>query len=147
MRSVPGSATLTATGCLIATVACGGERAPDAGTGGQFPAVAILSPADGDTVSQPFTLRLSLQGAAAVAATGLREEGRGHHHLLIDTDLQGPDLPIGREPGFIHIGTGADEWIIDSLAPGPHRIIAVFGYGDHVPTAAVASDTVIVVVR
>ncbi len=114
----------------------------------ESPAVQILSPADGDSVSLPFTLTLGATGVEVVAATGQRETGKGHHHLVIDADAPENDtLPLGQPPAVIHLGTGATERALDSLPPGPHRIIAVFAWGDHVPMAGVKRDTVTVVVR
>ncbi len=111
-------------------------------------AVEILSPAEGDTVSLPFTVTLGATGVEVVAADGTRQAGKGHHHLIIDGDAPTTDsLPLAAAPAVIHLGTGATERVIDSLAPGPHRIIAVFASGDHVPMATVARDTVNFVVK
>lgn len=146
-------ASLVAAGAGAA--ACGsGEPAPSdsataaAPAAAESPAVQILSPADGDSVSLPFTITLGATGVEVVAATGQREAGKGHHHLVIDADAPENDtLPLGQPPAVIHLGTGATERVLDSLPPGPHRIIAVFAWGDHVPMAGVKRDTVTVVVR
>lgn len=111
-------------------------------------AVQILSPAEGDTITLPYTLTLGATGVEVIAANGLREEGRGHHHLVIDGDAPLSDsLPLAAAPVVIHLGTGATERVLDSLSAGPHRIIAVFASGDHVPWTNVARDTVNIVVR
>lgn len=111
-------------------------------------AVQILSPAEGDTLTLPFTLTLGATGVEVIAANGLREEGKGHHHLMIDGDTPPSDsLPLAAAPVVIHLGTGATERILDSLTVGPHRIIAIFASGDHVPWTTVARDTVNFVVR
>ncbi len=128
-------------------LACSPDRAPESAEGAGPPRVTILEPADGDTVSQPFTVRLGAAGVAVVAASGLRQHGEGHHHLVIDLALPPMDAPIPVGPGYVHIGTGASERVLDSLPPGPHRIIAVLGWGDHVPAAGVVTDTVRIVVR
>jgi hypothetical protein len=117
-------------------------RAPDGA-----PRVEILAPAAGDTVDLPFTVRLAAHGVDLVPASGLREEGQGHHHLVFDADLPTGDGPLPVGGGFIHVGTGVGEWVVDSLPAGPHRLIAVLGYGDHVPMRLVATDTVWFVVR
>lgn len=132
---------------LVALSGCAGEPRQETATVEHAARVEILAPADGDTVSQPFTVRLAAHGAELVAASGVREEGRGHHHLVIDLDLPSPDVPILTGLGLVHIGTGAAERMIDSLPPGPHRIIAVLGYGDHVPVTGMATDTIRIVVR
>lgn len=141
--TLPG-ASLAPVALLLLAMGCAKERPPEAQV--EPARVTILEPADGDTVSQPFTVRLAATGVAVVPASGIRREGEGHHHLLIDLDVPAPDVPIPVGPWSIHIGTGASERVIDSLAPGPHRIIAVLGWGDHVP-ATVITDTIHIVVR
>jgi len=111
------------------------------------PAVTIVSPADGDTVSQPFTVRLEASGVEVVPATGTSEPGKGHHHLAIDGDAPSDATPLPAAPVVIHMGNGATERVIDSLSPGPHRIIAIFAGGDHVPMTSVKRDTITVIVR
>jgi len=132
---------------LLLLIGCAREGARTSQVVESRPRVEIVAPAEGDSVSQPFTVRLLAHGAEVVPASGIREEGRGHHHLVIDADLPSPDLALPTDRGFIHMGTGAAERVIDSLAPGPHRIIAVLGFGDHVPLPTVATDTINIVVR
>jgi len=111
-------------------------------------AVEILTPGNGNTITLPFTLSLGVTGVEVVPANGLREEGRGHHHLVIDGDTPWPDsLPLPAAPMVVHLGTGVTERVLDSLPPGPHRVIAVFAYGDHVPMRSVKRDTVNFVVK
>lgn len=131
---------------VLFAAACGGERASERAAASEPARVTILAPAEGDTVDLPFTVRLAAAGVAVVPASGLRQAGEGHHHLLIDLDLPASDQPIPVGPFSIHIGTGASERVIDSLPPGPHRIIAVLGWGDHVP-AGIITDTIHIVVR
>lgn len=50
--------------------------------------VYIISPKDGATVGQEFTVSFGLKGMG-VAPAGVKKEGTGHHHLLIDVK----DLP------------------------------------------------------
>lgn len=110
-------------------------------------AVSITSPADGDTVSQPFTVTLGATGVEVIPATGTAEPGKGHHHLVIDGDVPSDTLPLPKPPLVYHLGTGATEKAMDSLTPGSHRIIAVFASGDHVPMKTVKQDTITVIVR
>lgn len=111
------------------------------------PGAELLAPEEGDTVSLPVTIRLRSRQVQVVAASGQRVEGEGHYHLFVDADLPAADSPIAQAPGYIHIGTGAAEWTLSDLPQGPHRVIVVLGYGDHVPMAGVATDTVHFVVR
>lgn len=113
----------------------------------EAPAVSISAPFDGDSVTQPFTVQLTATGVEVIAATGVSESGKGHHHLVIDGDAPADAAPLPQPPVVIHIGTGATERVIDSLPPGSHRIIAIFAGGDHVPMTNVKRDTITVIVR
>jgi hypothetical protein len=110
-------------------------------------AVELVEPAEADTVSMPLTVRLLAVGVEVVPASGIREPGRGHHHLILDHELPALDSAVPAGPGHIHLGSGAAFHVFDSLSPGPHRVIAVFAFGDHVPMPAVRQDTVRFVVR
>ncbi len=109
--------------------------------------VHIMAPANGDTVTQPFTVSLSAMGVEVVPVNGIVESGRGHHHLIIDHDVPADTLPLPPAPVVIHMGDGSHDKVIEGLNPGPHRIIAVFADGMHVPMASVRPDTITVVVR
>lgn len=109
--------------------------------------VTIVAPANGDTVSLPFTVQLSAQGVEVIPANGLAEAGKGHHHLIVDGDVPTDTLPLMPAPVVIHMGDGSSEHVFDALTPGSHRIVAVFANGLHVPMASVKGDTITVIVR
>jgi hypothetical protein len=104
--------------------------------------VAINAPAEGGTTGSRIVVRLAASGVRVVAASGTRVAGEGHHHLFLDADPGPPETVIGTGGGIFHLGSGVDSLVLDSLAPGPHRLIAVFASGDHVPMAEVRADTV-----
>ncbi len=124
------------------SLAAAADMAPATAAG-----VTISSPADGDSVSQPFTVKLDAAGVDVIAATGTSEPGKGHHHLVIDGDVPSDSLPLPKPPVVFHLGSGATAHVLDSLTPGAHRIIAVFAGGDHVPMSSVKRDTLTVLVR
>jgi hypothetical protein len=142
---VAGLAAVALTGCGSSEQAPADSAATTADV--EMPSVQILSPADGDTVSVPFTITLGASGVEVVPATGVVEEGKGHHHILIDGEEPSDTLPLPPPPVVIHLGNGASEKLIEALEPGPHRIIAIFATGDHVPMAGVRRDTINIVVR
>ena len=108
----------------------------------------ILSPTEGDTVGSDITVTLGATGVTIEKASGVRVEGIGHHHLFLDDNVTAADQPIPpATPTTVHIGTGANEWTFKGVPAGPHRIIAVVAYGDHVPMSGVRADTVNVVVK
>jgi len=94
--------------------------------------VYIISPADGATVPEEFTVKFSLSGMG-IAPAGVAKEGTGHHHLLIDVD----ELPVMTEPlqatqKIRHFGGGQTETTL-ALAPVEHTLQLLLGNYSHVP--------------
>lgn len=104
--------------------------------------VKITSPANGATVTGPVKITLQATGVQIVPAT-VERPGTGHHHLFVDHDLTwlSDTIPKG-SPGIIHLGRGQTEFVLDSLKPGPHRIIAVVADWRHIPLNPLVADTV-----
>ena len=109
--------------------------------------VYIVEPANGATVTSPFTVRFGAENLRVVAAGTVADDG-GHHHLLIDVDL--PDnlsLPIPSDDRYRHFGTGQTETTL-SLTPGTHQLQLLLGDHVHVPhDPPVASPVVTITVR
>jgi hypothetical protein len=104
--------------------------------------VKITAPANGATVSGPVKVTLVATGVEIVPAT-VERPGTGHHHLFVDRDVTpvNDTIPKG-VTGIIHLGRGQTEFVLDSLKPGPHRVIAVVGAWSHVPLQPLVVDTV-----
>lgn len=134
---------------LLAACARGEQLPDDTATAAVAapPGVQILSPQNGDSVTLPVTIRLGASGVTVVPATGVREEGKGHHHLIVNNEAPSDTLPLPQPPVAWHLGNGASEKVLDSLPPGPHRVIAIFAWGDHVPMTGVARDTITFIVK
>jgi Domain of unknown function (DUF4399) len=104
--------------------------------------VKIVSPANGSTLSGPVKVVLQATGVEIVPAT-VERPGTGHHHLFVDHDLTPVDDTIPRGvTGILHLGRGQTEFVLDSLKPGPHRVIAVVGNWKHIPLNPLVVDTV-----
>ena len=104
--------------------------------------VKIATPARGATVSGPVKITLVASGVEIVPATDERP-GTGHHHLFVDRDVTPTDDTIPRGvTGILHLGRGQTEFVLDSLKPGPHRVIAVVGDSKHRPLKPLVADTV-----
>jgi hypothetical protein len=88
---------------------------------------------DGDTVKSPFKVEFGLTGMT-IAKAGDETPGTGHHHLLIDTKLEGAQLsePIPADATHRHYGAGQTEATIE-LPPGKHTLQLVLGDWSHVP--------------
>ena len=104
--------------------------------------VKITAPANGATVSGPVKVTLQATGVEIVPATDERPS-TGHHHLFVDHDVTPVDDTIPRGvTGILHLGRGQTEFVLDSLKPGPHRVIAVVANWKHIPLKPLVVDTV-----
>ena len=94
--------------------------------------VYIISPAAGETVSSPVTVKFGLQGMG-VAPAGIEMANTGHHHLLIDVATLPPEgQPLPATDQVRHFGAGQTETTID-LSPGRHTLQLVLGDHLHIP--------------
>jgi Domain of unknown function (DUF4399) len=93
--------------------------------------VYIISPADGDTVSSPVTIKFGLRDMG-VAPAGVNKPNTGHHHLIIDADVPALDTPIPANDNYKHFGGGQTETTIE-LAPGKHTLQLIMGDLTHIP--------------
>ena len=94
--------------------------------------VFIVSPRDGETVGQEFTVKFGAKGIA-VRPAGDPTPGTGHHHLLIDVaELPPANAPIPADANHKHYGKGQKEDTI-KLPPGDHTLQLDFADLAHVP--------------
>ena len=70
----------------------------------------FITPENGQTVESPVTVRFGL-GGMGVAPAGVERDNTGHHHLLIDTDIDTLDLgkPLPATELMRHFGGGQRE--------------------------------------
>jgi hypothetical protein len=135
----------------LGSLACAeGEPVPDTlalTQSAMAPAVRIVAPADGDTTGADVTIVLGVEGVTVERASGIRVDGIGHHHLFLDTVAVADDSIIpATTRNIVHIGTGDSTYTFTGLAPGPHEVIAVLGFGNHAAMPA-RRDTVRFIVR
>ncbi len=94
--------------------------------------VYFITPADGDTVSNPVKIEFGIEGMSVVAA-GVNEAHSGHHHLIIDADLpQNLGMPIPADENYVHFGDASTSTEI-TLEPGQHTLRLLLGDHLHVP--------------
>ena len=140
MRRLIAAAALAAT---AATAAMAGDTPAPEGA-----RVYFIGLEDGDTVTSPLTVRFGLEGMG-VAPAGTAKAATGHHHLLIDTRLEGADLdaPIPSDGNHRHFGGGQTQTVIE-LAPGAHTLQLVVGDANHIPhDPPVMSERITVTVK
>lgn len=109
---------------------------PAAAPSGRWPAppdaeVYFIYPHDGETIYPKSTIRFGLKNMG-VAPAGIRKEGTGHHHLLIDVDAPPLGRPIPNDPNHIHLGGGQTEKKI-TLSRGRHTLQLLLADDEHVP--------------
>ena len=109
--------------------------------------VYIVSPANGETVSNPVKIVFGLDGMG-VAPAGIDYPDSGHHHLLIDAELpENMGLPIPSDDNHRHFGKGQTEITLE-LSPGTHTLQLVFADMNHVPhDPPVVSEKITITVK
>ena len=107
--------------------------------------VYIISPEDGATVTETFTIKFGLQGMG-IAPAGFEKQNTGHHHLLVDgKKLPAFDKPMGGE--VKHFGGGQTQTDV-TLAKGKHTLQLVLGDHLHMPhSPAVVSKKITITVK
>ncbi len=93
--------------------------------------VFFITPATGDTVSNPISIEFGIEGMIVVKA-GDQQPHSGHHHLLIDTDLPDPGLPVPADEHHVHFGDGSSATEI-TLSAGEHTLLLLLGDYRHIP--------------
>ena len=107
----------------------------------------IISPKDGDTVTNPFRVQFGLSGMG-VAPAGVDKPNTGHHHLLIDVNEPlDPNEPIPQDKTHLHFGAGQTEAVLE-LPPGKHTLQLVLGDWSHLPFhPSILSDVITITVK
>jgi hypothetical protein len=130
---------IAAAGALaLGLSACGGDDGDDTATtggGDSGTSVEILQPADGDTISVPFTLEVDSSEELGTTDTGLH-----HVHVFFDGDDSSYEVieDGNREPRQIT----EDSPAVDGLEPGEHVLNISLRNADHSPAGAEAEVTV-----
>jgi hypothetical protein len=106
----------------------------------------FITPADGDTVSNPVTVEFGLEGMDVVAA-GVNAAHSGHHHLIVDADLPDLSMPIPANENYIHFGDASTSTELN-LEPGEHTLRLLLGDHLHIPhDPPVMSETITITVE
>ena len=109
--------------------------------------VFFITPADGDTVTNPVRIEFGIEGMSVVAA-GVEEMHSGHHHLIIDADLpENLGMPIPANDNYVHFGDASTSTEI-TLEPGQHTLRLLLGDHLHIPhDPPVTSDVITITVE
>lgn len=113
---------------------------------GDFRSVTIVKPISGFPLSSPVTVCMSTWGVEVEPAKKGVNEGKGHHHIIVDVELPDLSKPVPKDANHIHMGDGSKCKTIE-LSAGKHTIRTLFAKGNHMPYTPALSDTVVVEVR
>jgi hypothetical protein len=107
--------------------------------------VYIISPVDGATVKETFTVTFGLKDMG-VSPAGIEKKHTGHHHLLIDKNsLPAFDMPMGGD--VQHFGGGQTQTTL-TLPKGQHTLQLILGDHHHIPhKPAVVSKKITITVE
>lgn len=122
-------AIASATLAMAAPVFADGHRSPAPDGARAY----IISPSDGETVTNPVTIVFGLEGMG-VAPANVEMENTGHHHLLINTDPATLDMESGlpATDQIVHFGGGQTQ-ATKELPAGTHTLQLLLGDWTHVP--------------
>ena len=138
---------------MLGTVAASTSFAHDASHKQSIPLTAapshanvyIISPLDGATVSETFTIKFGLEGMG-VSPAGFEKKNTGHHHLLVDhKELPPFNQPMGAD--VKHFGGGQTQTDV-TLTKGTHTLQLILGDHRHIPhNPAVVSKKITITVK
>jgi hypothetical protein len=113
---------------------------------GDYQSVTIVKPQSGFPLSNPVTVCMVTWGVEVEPAKNGVNEGKGHHHIIVDVELPDLSKPVPKDANHIHMGDGSSCKTIE-LSPGKHTIRTLFAKGNHMPYVPALSDTVVVEVK
>lgn len=100
---------------------------------------------DGATVTSPVKIEFGVEGME-VEPAGELNEGKGHHHIIIDGSALEAGTVVPADDKNIHYGKGQTETEIE-LAAGEHTLTMQFADGYHQSYGPQMSATITVVVE
>jgi hypothetical protein len=113
---------------------------------GDYRAVTISKPANGATVSSPVEVCMTAWGVEVEPAKKGVNEGKGHHHILVDVGLPAKGNAIPKDSNHIHMGDGSTCKTI-KLSSGKHTIRTLFAKGNHIPYDPPLTDSIEIKVK
>lgn len=151
---------------IISTAPVGDAKDPVAP--GKLQAIFIMTPKTGDTVTSPVKICIESLGVELESASNGNNEGKGHHHIIVDMPLPAEIAEVTKESeaaglgtslkgmgrlrvikedhNHIHWSDGSDCGRVD-LRPGKRVIRSLFSYGNHVPFYPILSDSILITVK
>lgn len=109
--------------------------------------IVITKPLSMSDVTSPVEVCIEANGYTVEPAKNGVNEGKGHHHLIIDAGLPDLSQPIPKDGQHIHMGDGSTCKKIELSSRKMHTITALFAKGNHVPYVPPVTSSVVVFVK
>ena len=100
---------------------------------------------DGQTVTSPVKIEFGVEGME-VEPAGELNEGKGHHHIIINGGPLARGIIVPADSANIHFGKGQTETELE-LPVGKHMLTMQFADGYHQSYGLQLSSTITVVVE
>lgn len=100
---------------------------------------------DGQTVKSPLKVEFGVEGME-VEPAGALNEGKGHHHIIINGGPLDRGIIVPADSVNIHFGKGQTETELD-LPAGKHMLTMQFADGYHQSYGMQMSSTIYVIVE
>ena len=97
--------------------------------GEQHPGVYFVNIKDGDKLKSPVIIQMGVNGMA-VEPAGKINEGKGHHHIIIDGSFIEKGKMVPKDETHLHFGKGQTSDTL-KLNPGKHTLTLQFANGAH----------------
>ena len=109
--------------------------------------VAITKPAPMSDVTSPVEICMETKGYTVEPAKNGVNEGKGHHHLIVNSELPDLSQPVPKDAQHIHMGDGSTCKKIELPAGKMYTVKALFARGNHVPYDPPVTDSVVFFVK
>ena len=100
---------------------------------------------DGDKVKSPVIVQMGVKGMD-VEPAGADNEGKGHHHLIIDGSYIEKGEIVPKDSTHLHFGKGQTVDTL-KLSPGQHTLTLQFADGMHMSLGKDWSKTITITVE
>ena len=107
--------------------------------------VFFISPTEGDTVGTNLSIKMGVKGME-IEPAGMVNEGKGHHHLIINGSYVEKGVIVPADSTHIHYGKGQTEAEVQ-LGAGTHTLTLQFADGVHASYGEKWSKTITVYVN
>lgn len=108
--------------------------------------VSFLNVKEGDTLTNPFTVKFGVTGMSVAKAGDAKSENSGHHHLIIDGKSIQYGTMVPMDAQHLHFMKGETEHTLE-LKPGKHTLTLQFAGVDHRSFGKPLSKTINVIVK